>query len=194
MKRSSSTIVPVSSKKLVQSCGSIFQSYVIHILPACFGHGRLKVFKTQVENNGGVLCQSIDNKSLSHIIVEEGVSIEKILKLISKDVLNNVPVVKCTWLSNCLKHKRIVDVSEFIVSCPPTHQAATGTQLVQGTSNTIKIGSSTNLPEEKVEAESNESTVQEPLLHMNQKQCLLKDFSGEQKKSGDETIGKFQVS
>uniref|UniRef100_A0A2P2I6T7 DNA polymerase n=1 Tax=Hirondellea gigas TaxID=1518452 RepID=A0A2P2I6T7_9CRUS len=86
-----------------------------HVLPAHFGKGRHGIFKKQIEKYGGHISETL-NPEVSHVIVEETVDINKVAKLVNKEVLKNSVIVKCTWISSCIKEKRIVDCKDLILN------------------------------------------------------------------------------
>lgn len=93
---------------------SIFNSTICHILSAHFGLGRLRLFKNHIVKNGGQLVENITHQSkLTHIIVEETVPFEKVSRLVGEDHLQDATVVKCTWISACIKSRCCIDMVPY---------------------------------------------------------------------------------
>ena len=95
------------------STDKYFDGLYFYVLPAKFGTKRLEIFKKQIEKFGGIskidLSSDCDSKLL-HVIVEETVDKNQLDKLVNtSDILDDFIILKCTWISRCLKNKSLID-------------------------------------------------------------------------------------
>ena len=99
-----------------ESC-QFFSGLQFFILPAHFAKGRLNIFIKQIARFGGTTVPS-NSSNISFIIVEETVDNDKVKKLIDFLLYSKIPVVKCAWLSKCIKERKLVEVDQFLVIKP----------------------------------------------------------------------------
>ncbi|XP_005091641.1 DNA polymerase lambda [Aplysia californica] len=85
------------------------------ILPACIEKARLEIFKTQIVKNGGKIVTEFDSNSnsISHVIVDDKMDMERVMRIMKLDTPPHVPVVKSMWLSSCLKSKCFLSFQEY---------------------------------------------------------------------------------
>lgn len=126
MKRAANTNISPASKfcrytgtGTPHSDKQIFEALTCYVLPSSFGLGRLKIFTTQIQNYGGKVIESLNGDIFpTHIIVEDSIKTDKVSKLIKDKYLNDAYVVRCTWVSNCVKSKQCLDISQYTLSSP----------------------------------------------------------------------------
>lgn len=93
---------------------NLFSSFKCHIFPANFGSGRKKLFENIVLKHGGQLV----SVGPSHIIVEDSVTVENVKKQFENTNMlesNGVDVVKCSWISACVKHQKLVEMETHLL-------------------------------------------------------------------------------
>lgn len=91
------------------------------IHPANFGIGRLNIFQKMVKNYGGDVYSTLPEpcETVTYIIFEESLDIDKIRKLIDPSQYENAVLIKCSWLSACSKSKTKVETKEFEINLVP---------------------------------------------------------------------------
>ncbi|XP_047738993.1 DNA polymerase lambda [Hyalella azteca] len=124
MKRNSTISNTMSKRQKI--CHNEFEDLFLsritcHILPASFGLKRMDIFKKQIEKYGGKLMPDV-NSSVTHIIVEDSIGKPNLEKLIDIHAIGSSIVVKCSWLSECLKSKSLIDEADHIVYKPLENQ------------------------------------------------------------------------
>jgi hypothetical protein len=90
--------------------GSIFSGLIIFILETRIGKTRRYLFGKQVKKNGGELVEKYTTSS-THIVVDEKMEFDRMCKILKVDDLpESVIIVKSTWISSCLKVKKLLSV------------------------------------------------------------------------------------
>lgn len=114
-------------KEASTATNGIFNGMFIYILPAGIGKGRLNLFKDRIVNNGGQILDDWTDGRLTHIVVDNGVSSDRLQKLLEigvemkKDTellqskTNKKQYVKISWLSDCLKTKNCLNVKDYVL-------------------------------------------------------------------------------
>ncbi|XP_010871227.2 DNA polymerase lambda [Esox lucius] len=104
-KRTSNETLPV--------VGTTFQGVTVHILPAGVGNARCQIFQRQIVLNGG-RTESSFCPSVTHVVVDDCMDSDRALRLLKVDTLPpGVHLVKCTWLSNCITEKRLLETDNY---------------------------------------------------------------------------------
>ncbi|XP_039590754.1 DNA polymerase lambda [Polypterus senegalus] len=84
-----------------------------YIIQAGIGSARTTIFQNQILQNGG----SIENtfcSNVTHVIVDESMDPDRALRLLKIEKLpSSVQVLKSSWLSLCITHKRILDTAGY---------------------------------------------------------------------------------
>lgn len=94
------------------NAGGFFRGLNFYILPTGIGGTRRTVFETQAVKHGGSLSTSV-NKGTTHIIVDETVTVKKLLNVLKwTSVPPDVKVVWSKWFSNCIKSNHCIDSKE----------------------------------------------------------------------------------
>lgn len=97
------------------------KSLKIFIVQAGIGKSRTDLFKKQIKNLGVTFFDTFDKEKVTHVVVDEKMDVERlvrILKLDSLAELNKVKVVKSLWLSACIKNKEYMNTKEFELTPP----------------------------------------------------------------------------
>ena len=106
-----------------QQCSNLserFKKLNIYIVPVGIGKARCHIFQKGVEKLGGKVNEKL-TELVSHVIVDEKIDYERLLKILKRDKLPDEQViVKSQWLSQCLKQKDVVTFSSYQVCAPRT--------------------------------------------------------------------------
>ncbi|XP_038614459.1 DNA polymerase lambda [Tachyglossus aculeatus] len=89
-----------------------------HIVPAGIGKARAEIFEEQIVQHGGSICTPL-SAGITHIVVDEAMDCDRAFRLLKLPKLPpGAQLVKSTWLSLCLREKRLVDTAGFSVFIP----------------------------------------------------------------------------
>ncbi|KAM3913672.1 DNA polymerase lambda isoform 1-T3 [Leptodactylus fuscus] len=98
--------------------GKCFAGVHAHILTAGIGQARSGIFQKQIIQNGGQVYGQFCPE-VTHIIVDEGMDCDRALRLLK---LQRFPagaqLVKCSWLSLCIKEKKIENTAGYSIFIP----------------------------------------------------------------------------
>lgn len=98
--------------------GSTFNGVVAHILPAGIGNARCQIFQRQIQQNGGKTESSL-HPSVTHVVVDDNMDLDRALRLLKVDCMpSGVQLVKCTWLSQCIGKKQLLDIAGYTLLLP----------------------------------------------------------------------------
>lgn len=103
------------------------KSLNIFIVQAGIGKSRANLFEKQIKNLGITFSSVFDKERVTHVVVDEKMDVERlvrILKLDSLTELTKVKVVKSLWLSACIKNKEYVNTKEFEIATPDATSCA----------------------------------------------------------------------
>ncbi|XP_064631460.1 DNA polymerase lambda-like [Lineus longissimus] len=118
-----------SGAGVLDSKSGIFCGLNIFILEAGIGKTRRDLFGKQIKKNGGDFIAKYSNSvSLSHIVVDEKMDYDRMCNILKVDVVPEaIVVVKSTWISSCLKVKKLMSVEghELRRTLPRTRSSAT---------------------------------------------------------------------
>lgn len=92
---------------------SIFKDCKIYFHPGRLGKKRLDLLVKLVLENGGEVCHSRKEDSVTHIVVEESCDISGEQY---EDWCQNANVVTTKWLSQSVKDKKCLDAEPFVIS------------------------------------------------------------------------------
>ncbi|XP_041370367.1 DNA polymerase lambda-like [Gigantopelta aegis] len=84
----------------------------IFIMKAGIQKARIKIFETQLEKYGAVVCNEISS-STRHILVDDTMDVDRMCRLLKLESAPQATVVKTTWLSTCLRQKKLIQTQEF---------------------------------------------------------------------------------
>lgn len=98
--------------------GKCFSGVHAHVLPAGIGQARSGIFQKQIVQNGGRVYGQFCPE-VTHIIVDEGMDCDRAFRLLKLQKLPpGVQLVKCSWLSLCIKEKKIVSTAGYSIFIP----------------------------------------------------------------------------
>ncbi|XP_044125087.1 DNA polymerase lambda isoform X1 [Bufo gargarizans] len=98
--------------------GKCFAGVHAHVLPAGIGQVRSGIFQKQIIQNGGQVYSQLCPE-VTHIIVDEGMDCDRAFRLLKMQRLPaRVQLVKCSWLSLCIKEKQIVNTAGYSIFIP----------------------------------------------------------------------------
>lgn len=98
--------------------GDTFNKVTVCILPAGIGNARCQIFQQQIQKNGGETESSL-SASVTHVVVDDNMDLGRALRLLKVDCMpSGVHLVKCTWLSQCISQKKLLDVHEHSLLSP----------------------------------------------------------------------------
>lgn len=93
---------------------SFFQSLKVYILKAGIEKARREIFTRQVKHFGGTIVNAYsDDAGISHIVVDDKMDLDRLKRLLNVNQFPNCSVMKSTWLSMCLKQKKLVHLNGF---------------------------------------------------------------------------------
>ena len=93
---------------------NIFKDVCVFIVEQGLGKTRCNILQKQLTKHGGVATKSM-NSNVTHIIVTNGMKMEKLLKLIKlKNIDSKICVVNADWLSTCLVKGELVQESTYL--------------------------------------------------------------------------------
>ncbi|XP_075697146.1 DNA polymerase lambda [Rhinoderma darwinii] len=109
---------PKKIKTDVDIEGKCFSGVHAHVLLAGIGQARSGIFQKQIIQNGGQVhgqfCPEV-----THIIVDEGMDCDRAFRLLKLQKLPlGVQIVKCSWLSLCIKEKKMVNTAGYSIFIP----------------------------------------------------------------------------
>ncbi|XP_066457048.1 DNA polymerase lambda [Eleutherodactylus coqui] len=122
VKRSRESSDPSEEKKKLKADvdvqGKCFAGVHAHVLPAGIGQARSGIFQKQIIQNGGQVSSQFCPE-VTHIIVDEGMDCDRAFRLLKLQKLPaGVQLVKCSWLSLCIKEKKVVDTAGYSIFIP----------------------------------------------------------------------------
>ncbi|XP_056385469.1 DNA polymerase lambda isoform X2 [Hyla sarda] len=122
VKRSRESCDPAENKKKlktdVDDQGKCFAGVHAHILSAGIGQARSGIFQKQIIQNGGQVSGQFCPE-VTHIIVDEGMDCDRAFRLLKLQKLPpGLQLIKCSWLSLCIKEKKIVNTAGYSIFIP----------------------------------------------------------------------------
>ena len=111
---------PKQEKKMKKGTeNGIFSGINIYIVNAGIGKARANLFKKQILKLGGKVMDSFSKTAISHIIVDEKMTIERLCSILRLDrQTEGMKIIKSLWLSKCIKEESNVDSSNYEVKWP----------------------------------------------------------------------------
>lgn len=98
--------------------GKCFVGVHAHVLLAGIGQARAGIFQKQIIQNGGQVYGQFCPE-VTHIIVDEGMDCDRAFRLLKLQKLPpGMQLVKCSWLSLCIKEKKIVNTVGYSIFIP----------------------------------------------------------------------------
>ncbi|XP_049267881.1 DNA polymerase lambda isoform X2 [Rhipicephalus sanguineus] len=102
----------------------MFSGTRIFIVPTGIGGPRVKLYKSKVAEHGATVVG--DEKLATHIVVAESFDGDRISKILDTENLPiSVKIVKCTWLSECLKNSSLIQTTTYELPWKPSPSAST---------------------------------------------------------------------
>jgi len=94
---------------------TFLQGSRVHILEAGIGKVRSELFRTKTSEFGGTLCSGVcDNPDI--LVVDERMTQDRLFRLLKiggPQQLEGVTVVQSTWLSACIKNKKLIPTDGY---------------------------------------------------------------------------------
>ncbi|XP_040217861.1 DNA polymerase lambda isoform X1 [Rana temporaria] len=98
--------------------GECFAGVSAYILQAGIGQARSGIFQKQIIQNGGQVV-SLFSPEVTHIIVDDGMDCGRAFRLLKLSKLpTGVQLVKSSWLSLCIKDKKVVNTAGYSIFIP----------------------------------------------------------------------------
>lgn len=94
---------------------TFLKGYCVQILEAGIGKVRSELFRKKTSEFGGRLCSSITERP-DILVVDEKMTSDRLFRLLGIDgtqCLEGTRVVRSTWLSACIKNKRLVPTVDY---------------------------------------------------------------------------------
>ena len=82
------------------------------VMKAGIQKARIQIFVTQLEKFGAIVHNEI-LPTTTHILVDESIDVGRTCRLLKLDCVPKTCVVKTTWLSTCLRQKKLIQTQEF---------------------------------------------------------------------------------
>lgn len=83
---------------------AFFKGYVICVVQTKIGKTRKNLFEKNIVKFGGSTTNDYKENSITHFVVDEEIDYEKLKRITKLEVINK-PILKCMWLSECIKKK-----------------------------------------------------------------------------------------
>ncbi|XP_075072378.1 DNA polymerase lambda [Mixophyes fleayi] len=97
---------------------TFFNGVHAHVLQAGIGQARSGIFQKQIIQNGGQVSPQF-SPEVTHIIIDEGMDCDRAFRLLKLQKLPmGVQLVKSSWLSLCIKEKKIVKTTGYSLFIP----------------------------------------------------------------------------
>ncbi|TRY92324.1 hypothetical protein DNTS_029281 [Danionella cerebrum] len=124
--RSDDQDAPLPKKTISHSItGTVFQGATIYIVPAGIGKSRCDIFHRQIIQNGGQTVSTFTPRC-THVVLDDSVDLKRALRLLKVDRLPSaVHLIKCTWLSDCISERRLVDPKHYSLHPPESPTVTT---------------------------------------------------------------------
>ncbi|CAI9554404.1 unnamed protein product [Staurois parvus] len=98
--------------------GECFAGVCAYILQAGIGQARSGIFQKQIIQNGGQVVPEF-GPEVTHIIVDDGMDCGRAFRLLKLEKLpTGVQLVKTSWLSLCIKEKKVVNTAGYSIFIP----------------------------------------------------------------------------
>ncbi|XP_072280497.1 DNA polymerase lambda isoform X2 [Pyxicephalus adspersus] len=106
------------SSLLCSDPGECFAGVCAYILQAGIGQARSGIFQKQIVQNGGQVSPKF-SPEVTHTIVDEGMDCDRAFRLLKLTKLPiGVQLVKSSWLSLCIKEKKVVNTAGYSIFIP----------------------------------------------------------------------------
>ena len=115
-KSDSQSVVNQQNASILNQNSGFLSNVKAFILSAGIGKVRIDLFRKQMLSNGATFIDKYEEQSLTHVIVDEKMEIDRMCRILKIDQPPNpdkVTVVKSLWLSSCLKNKSQVVEGPF---------------------------------------------------------------------------------
>lgn len=91
---------------------------VAYVLQAGMGQARAEIFRKQIFQNGGTVCNQISS-DVTHVIVDEGMDCDRAFRLLKLTKLpQGLQLVKASWLSSCIAAQQILNTTGYSLFIP----------------------------------------------------------------------------
>ena len=139
-------VLPEKGNQTGKSC--LFNNTKIFVIDAGLGKTRAEMFRKQLSKQGAEICKTYSDLC-THVIVDASVTPSRICALLGIDKppdIFSTKVVQSSWVSECLKCKQILDVSEYLVDFSGFNKTGSATASVECGSKEDKLNEDLNMP------------------------------------------------
>lgn len=89
-----------------------------YVLQAGIGQARAEIFRKQIVQNGGHVCDHLSSE-VTHVIVAEDMDCDRSFRLLKLAKLpSGLQLVKASWLSACLRDQELLSTTGYRVFIP----------------------------------------------------------------------------
>lgn len=89
-----------------------------YVLQAGIGQARAEIFRKQIIQNGGNVCEQL-SPDVTHVIVDEGMDCDRAFRILKLSKLpHGLQLVKASWMSMCISSQRILDTTGYGLFIP----------------------------------------------------------------------------
>lgn len=89
-----------------------FNGYILCVVQTKIGKTRRNLFEKNITKFGGSVVDDYKDDSITHFIVDEELDYEKLKRITKLEVINK-PILKSTWLSECIKKKTLESIFPY---------------------------------------------------------------------------------
>ncbi|XP_053306269.1 DNA polymerase lambda [Spea bombifrons] len=98
--------------------GTCFEGVRAYVLQAGIGQARSEIFQKQIIQNGGQVAVRFSGE-VTHVVVDEAMDCDRAFRLLKLEKRpSGMQLVKSTWLSLCIKEKKIVNTAGYSIFIP----------------------------------------------------------------------------
>uniref|UniRef100_A0A8C5R7E4 DNA polymerase n=1 Tax=Leptobrachium leishanense TaxID=445787 RepID=A0A8C5R7E4_9ANUR len=117
------------TKADVEIQGTYFEGVTAFILQAGIGRARAEIFQKQVIQNGGQAVMQFSTE-VTHIVVDEGMDADRAFRLLKLEKCpTGVLLVKSSWLSLCIREKKMANTAGYSIFIPDRYLDAKDQEL-----------------------------------------------------------------
>ncbi|XP_053245398.1 DNA polymerase lambda isoform X3 [Podarcis raffonei] len=102
-----------------------------YVLQAGIGQARAEIFRKQIVQNGGIVCNQL-SPDVTHVIVDEGMDCDRAFRLLKLAKLpQGLQLVKASWLSSCIAAQQILKTTGYSLFIPEKYLDVSDTSKQQ---------------------------------------------------------------